>query len=199
MICKSLWPFRAIGCRGSRQQACPLWACAVTRRHLPVGASPTRQPLQPKAIGAVTEVTRWLKPSIIDCGRSLEAARRHGIGGRKLFYVSRGGTRVACQQSAAGTTKFVITKPKRPRYAFGLPDPIPVHREPIYSPCTELVAKYPTRPDAKPFGLRDIGNVRRVSHHSVAVHPGTTRYVRLLDLVRPKNVENHFARGEKIV
>jgi hypothetical protein len=29
-----------------------------------VGASPTRQPLQPDAIGAVMEVTKWLKPSI---------------------------------------------------------------------------------------------------------------------------------------
>src|SRR5665811_572156 len=38
--------------------------CAVKRRRFPVGASPTRQPLQPEAIGAVTEVTKWLKPSI---------------------------------------------------------------------------------------------------------------------------------------
>jgi hypothetical protein len=29
-----------------------------------VGASPTRQPLQPEAIGAVMEVTKWVKPSI---------------------------------------------------------------------------------------------------------------------------------------
>jgi hypothetical protein len=29
-----------------------------------VGESPTRQPLQPEAIGAVMEVTKWLKPSI---------------------------------------------------------------------------------------------------------------------------------------
>jgi ABC-type amino acid transport substrate-binding protein len=29
-----------------------------------VGVSPTRQPLQPEAIGAVMEVTKWLKPSI---------------------------------------------------------------------------------------------------------------------------------------
>jgi hypothetical protein len=29
-----------------------------------VGASPTRQTLQPEAIGAVMEVTKWLKPSI---------------------------------------------------------------------------------------------------------------------------------------
>src|SRR3977135_801135 len=42
----------------------PLLACAVTRRRFPVGASPTRQSLQPEAIGAVMEVTKWLKPSI---------------------------------------------------------------------------------------------------------------------------------------
>src|SRR5580692_1814600 len=42
----------------------PLMACAVQRRRFPVGASPTRQPLQPEAIGAVMEVTKWLKPSI---------------------------------------------------------------------------------------------------------------------------------------
>jgi hypothetical protein len=41
-----------------------LWVCAVKRRRFPVGASPTRQPLQPEAIGAVMEVTKWLKPSI---------------------------------------------------------------------------------------------------------------------------------------
>src|SRR6201987_1947850 len=39
-------------------------ACAVQSRRFPVGASPTRQPLQPEAIGAVVEVTKWLKPSI---------------------------------------------------------------------------------------------------------------------------------------
>jgi formate dehydrogenase major subunit len=33
--------------------------------------------------------------------------------------------------------------------AFGLPDPIPVHREPIYTPRPELVAKYPALPDVK--------------------------------------------------
>jgi hypothetical protein len=41
-----------------------LLACAVQRLRFPVGASPTRQPLQPEAIGAVMEVTKWLKPSI---------------------------------------------------------------------------------------------------------------------------------------
>ena len=42
----------------------PLLACAVQRRRFPVGESPTRQTLQPEAIGAVMEVTKWLKPSI---------------------------------------------------------------------------------------------------------------------------------------
>ena len=41
--------------------------------------------------------------------------------------------------------------------AFGLPDPIPVHREPIYTPRAELVEKYPTLPDAKQFRLPNIG------------------------------------------
>jgi hypothetical protein len=35
----------------------------VKRRCFPVGASPTRQPLQPEAPGAVMEVTKWLTPS----------------------------------------------------------------------------------------------------------------------------------------
>ena len=62
-------------CCGSRQAdtrsivhgpdlECPLNVCAVTRRRFPVGASPTRQPLQPEATGAVMEVTKWLKPSV---------------------------------------------------------------------------------------------------------------------------------------
>ena len=38
-------------------------ACAVKRRRFPVGASPTRQPLQPEATGAVMELTKRLKPS----------------------------------------------------------------------------------------------------------------------------------------
>jgi hypothetical protein len=36
----------------------PLLACAVKRRRFPVGASPTRQPLQPEATGAAMEVTK---------------------------------------------------------------------------------------------------------------------------------------------
>jgi hypothetical protein len=38
----------------------------VIRRRFPVGVNPTRQRLQPEASGAVTEVTKWLKPSDSD-------------------------------------------------------------------------------------------------------------------------------------
>jgi formate dehydrogenase major subunit len=41
--------------------------------------------------------------------------------------------------------------------AWNLPDPIPVHREPIYSPKPELVAEYPTRDDAREFRVPNIG------------------------------------------
>jgi len=58
----------------------PVLACAVQRRRFPVGASPTRQPLQPEAIGAVMEVTKWLKPSSsvsrIGDSASVQAATR---------------------------------------------------------------------------------------------------------------------------
>ena len=41
--------------------------------------------------------------------------------------------------------------------AFGLPDAIPVHREPIYTPRPDLVANYPTLPNARQFRLPNIG------------------------------------------
>ena len=41
--------------------------------------------------------------------------------------------------------------------AWNLPDPVPVHREPIYSPRVDLIAQYPTLPDAKQFRLPNIG------------------------------------------
>src|SRR5665811_2206904 len=70
----------AVADRDALYPQCPLLACAVKRRRLPVGASPTRQPLQPEAIGAVTEVTKWLKPSIsvsrIGDSASVQAATR---------------------------------------------------------------------------------------------------------------------------
>src|SRR5215211_5695352 len=54
--------------------------CAVERRRFPVGARPTRQPLQPEATGAVMEATKWLKPLVsgsrIGDRASVQAATR---------------------------------------------------------------------------------------------------------------------------
>jgi formate dehydrogenase major subunit len=41
--------------------------------------------------------------------------------------------------------------------AWNLPDPVPVHREPIYTPRVDLVAKYPTLPDATQLRVPNIG------------------------------------------
>jgi formate dehydrogenase major subunit len=41
--------------------------------------------------------------------------------------------------------------------AWNLPDPVPVHREPVYTPRPDLVGQYPTRPDERQFRLPNIG------------------------------------------
>src|SRR4029453_18526619 len=41
--------------------------------------------------------------------------------------------------------------------AFNLPDPVPVHREPITTPRPQLVAKYPTRANATEFRVPNVG------------------------------------------
>jgi formate dehydrogenase major subunit len=41
--------------------------------------------------------------------------------------------------------------------AFGLPDAVPTHREPIYTPKPELVAKYPTLPNRREFRMPNVG------------------------------------------
>src|SRR5436190_4544159 len=84
------------------QVECLSWVCAVQRRRFPVGASPTRQPLQPEAIGAVMEVTKWLKPSIsvsrIGDSASVQAA-----------------TRVNAEQSSKRTMRRSTRQPYRGR------------------------------------------------------------------------------------
>ncbi len=41
--------------------------------------------------------------------------------------------------------------------AWNLPDPVPVHREPIYTPRADLVAQYPTLADRRGFRLPHLG------------------------------------------
>ncbi|GJD48735.1 Periplasmic nitrate reductase [Methylobacterium crusticola] len=55
--------------------------------------------------------------------------------------------------------------------AWNLPDPVPVHREPVYSPRPDLVAKYPTRPDERQFRMPNIG----FSVQKAAVDKGIAR------------------------
>jgi formate dehydrogenase major subunit len=41
--------------------------------------------------------------------------------------------------------------------AWNLPDPVPVHREPIYTPRVDLLAQYPTLPDRRGFRMPHLG------------------------------------------
>jgi formate dehydrogenase major subunit len=50
--------------------------------------------------------------------------------------------------------------------AWNLPDPIPVHREPIYSPRPDLVAEYPTRDNGRQQRMPNIG--KTVQDNAVA-------------------------------
>ena len=77
---------------------------------------------------------------------------------------------------------------------WNLPDPIPVHREPIYTPRVDLVAKYPTLPDAKQFRLPNIGfdgaegGGREGHRQAVPAHP----------LVRPAGRIRRRRRGDAL-
>src|SRR3984893_5630829 len=81
---------------------CPCWVCAVTRRRFPVGASPTRQTLQPEATGAAMEVTKELKPS--------ESASRIGDGASVQAV-----TRVNAEQASKRTMRRPTRRPFRGR------------------------------------------------------------------------------------
>ena len=52
--------------------------------------------------------------------------------------------------------------------AWNLPDPVPVHREPIYTPRTDLIAQYPTLPDRRGFRLPHLGQTVQARSNQVA-------------------------------
>jgi formate dehydrogenase major subunit len=60
--------------------------------------------------------------------------------------------------------------------AWNLPDPIPVHREVIFTSRPDLVAAYPTRPDAKQFRVPNIG----FTVQKTAVDRGTVKQFPLI-------------------
>ena len=88
--------------RSNARLKCPQRVCAVTRRRFPVGANPTRQPLQPEAIGAVMEATKWLKPSI-SVSRIGDSASVQAV------------TRVNAEQSSKRTMRRPTRQPFRGR------------------------------------------------------------------------------------
>ena len=60
--------------------------------------------------------------------------------------------------------------------AWSLPDAIPVHREPIFTPRPDLVASYPTLPDAVQFRVPNLG----FSVQAAAVDQGASRQFPLI-------------------
>jgi formate dehydrogenase major subunit len=52
--------------------------------------------------------------------------------------------------------------------AWNLPDPVPVHREPIYTPRTDLIAQYPTLPDRRGFRMPHLGQSVQARSNEVA-------------------------------
>ena len=55
--------------------------------------------------------------------------------------------------------------------AWNLPDPVPVHREPIYSPRVDLVAKWPARPDERTLRIPNL----HTSVQKAAVEKGVAK------------------------
>src|SRR5260221_3783773 len=95
------------GCRraevgGPAGSKCPLLACVVKGGAFQWVQGPPGNPLQPEAIGAVMEVTKWLKPSIsvsrIGDSASVQAA-----------------TRVNAEQSSKRTMRRSTRQPYRGR------------------------------------------------------------------------------------
>ncbi len=54
--------------------------------------------------------------------------------------------------------------------AWNLPDPIPVHREPIYSPRPDLVAAWPTREDSRHQRMPNIGHTIQMANVDRGLH-----------------------------
>ena len=75
--------------------------------------------------------------------------------------------------------------------AWSLPDPVPVHREPIYTARADLVPKYPTLPDAKQFRVPNIG----FSIQKAAVDRGIAKQFPLI--LSTGRIVDHEGGGEE--
>ena len=99
-----------------------------------------------KRLGWFDELTAAEKASIAQVGGANENAVSW------MTDLSGGIQRVAI---AHGCSPFGNGKARA--NAWNLPDPIPVHREPIYTTRNDLIAQYPTLPDRRGFRLPHLG------------------------------------------
>ena len=107
----------------------------------------------PEFTMAVLQKLGWDKDLTPEETAVIEKIGGNNIGGVSWAIDLSGGIqRVAIAHGCApyGNSKARVN-------AWDLPDPVPVHREPIYTPRADLVAKFPTRPDFRQFRVPNIG------------------------------------------
>ncbi len=101
-----------------------------------------------KRLGWFDELTAAEKAEITEAGRHFGGEDRVSW----MTDLSGGIIRVAI---AHGCSPFGNAKARA--VAWNLPDPVPVHREPIYTNRNDLIAQYPTLPDRRGFRLPHLG------------------------------------------
>ncbi|MBP0463569.1 formate dehydrogenase subunit alpha [Roseomonas sp. PWR1] len=112
-----------------------------------------------KRLGWFDELTAAEKASIAEVGTGLGGEDRVSW----MTDLSGGIIRVAVNH---GCSPFGNGKARA--VAWNLPDPVPVHREPIYTPRTDLIAQYPTLPDRRGFRLPHLGQSVQARSNEVA-------------------------------
>ena len=89
--------------------------------------------------------------------QELRGDRAHRCGQSRTRCHGRPISPAASSAWRSSTGARLTETPRRARSRGICPIPIPVHREPIYTPRPDLVAKYPTLPDARQFRVPNIG------------------------------------------
>jgi formate dehydrogenase major subunit len=112
-----------------------------------------------KRMGWYDELTAEEKATIAEVGTGLGGEDRVSW----MTDLSGGIIRVTMEHSV-----MAYGNAKARAVAWNLPDPVPVHREPIYTPRTDLIAQYPTLPDRRGFRLPHLGQAVQARSDEVA-------------------------------
>ena len=112
-----------------------------------------------KRMGWYDELTDAEKATIAEVGTGLGGADRVSW----MTDLSGGIIRVTMEHGV-----MAYGNAKARAVAWNLPDPVPVHREPIYTPRTDLIAQYPTLPDRRGFRLPHLGQSVQARSNEVA-------------------------------